>query len=87
LDIPFNVGTSCERAAPLAEKNAAARHHVLRSMISLHNEYRVQLLLQVGPGEKNFIVQNDIVEYKYDCASKKDIFNVRETRTRGKFCS
>jgi hypothetical protein len=33
--------TSCERAAPLAEKNAAARHRVLRSLISLHNEHRV----------------------------------------------
>jgi hypothetical protein len=39
--IHFSVGTSCERAAPLAEKNAAARHHVLRSLISLHNEHRV----------------------------------------------
>jgi hypothetical protein len=39
LDIHFTVGTSCERAAPLAEKNAAARHHVLRSLISLHNEH------------------------------------------------
>jgi hypothetical protein len=41
MDIPFTVGTSCERAAPLAEKNVAARHHVLRSLISLHNEHRV----------------------------------------------
>jgi hypothetical protein len=41
LDIHFTVGTSCERAAPLAEKNASARHHVLRSLISLHNEHRV----------------------------------------------
>jgi hypothetical protein len=41
LDIHFTVGTSCERAAPLAEENAAARHHVLRSLISLHNEHRV----------------------------------------------
>jgi hypothetical protein len=32
---------SCERAAPLAEKNAALRHHVLRSLISLHIEHRV----------------------------------------------
>jgi hypothetical protein len=29
LDINFTVGTSCERAAPLAEKNAAARHQVM----------------------------------------------------------
>jgi hypothetical protein len=42
LDIHFTVGTSCERAAPLAEKNAAARHHVLRSLISLHNEHRIE---------------------------------------------
>jgi hypothetical protein len=35
------LGTSCERAAPLAEKNAAARYHVLRSLISLHNEHRI----------------------------------------------
>jgi hypothetical protein len=41
LDIHFTVGTSCERAAPLAEKNAAAQHHVLRSLISLHNEHRI----------------------------------------------
>jgi hypothetical protein len=41
LDIHFTVGTSCERAAPLAEENVGARHHVLRSLISLHNEYRV----------------------------------------------
>jgi hypothetical protein len=39
LDIHFTVGTSCESAAPLAEKNAIARHHVLRSPISLHNEH------------------------------------------------
>jgi hypothetical protein len=37
LDIHFTVGTICERAAPLA----AARHHVLRSLIRLHNEHRV----------------------------------------------
>jgi hypothetical protein len=37
----FTVGTSCERAAPLVEKNAAAWHHILRSVISLHNEHRV----------------------------------------------
>jgi hypothetical protein len=30
LDIHFTVGMSCERAAPLAEKNAAARHHVAK---------------------------------------------------------
>jgi hypothetical protein len=41
LNIQFAVGTSCERAAPLAEKNAAAWHHVLRSLISLHNEHCV----------------------------------------------
>jgi hypothetical protein len=42
LDIHVTVGTSCERAAPLAEKNAAVRHHVLRSLISLHNEHRIR---------------------------------------------
>jgi hypothetical protein len=41
LNIQFTVGTSCERAAPLAEKNAVARHHVMRSLISLHNEHSV----------------------------------------------
>jgi hypothetical protein len=41
LGIHFTVGTSCERAAPLAEKNAAARHRILRSLINLHNEHRV----------------------------------------------
>jgi hypothetical protein len=39
----FYRRTSYERAAPLAEKNAAARHHVLISLISLHNEHRVLL--------------------------------------------
>jgi hypothetical protein len=42
LDIHFTVGSSCKRAASLAEKNAA-QHHVLRSLISLHNEHRVYL--------------------------------------------
>jgi hypothetical protein len=41
LDIHFIAETSCERAAPLAEKNAAARHHALRNLISLHNKHRV----------------------------------------------
>jgi hypothetical protein len=54
LDIQFAVGTSCERAAPLAEKNAAARHHVLRTLISLHNEHRVYtvtyIYIYVGAG-------------------------------------
>jgi hypothetical protein len=40
LDIRFTVGTSCERAAPLGEKHATARHHVLRSPISLNSEHR-----------------------------------------------
>jgi hypothetical protein len=40
-DIHFTAGTCCERAAPLADRNAAARHHVLRTLISLHNEHRV----------------------------------------------
>jgi hypothetical protein len=39
LHIHFTVEISSERAAPLAEKNAAARHHLLRSLISLHNEH------------------------------------------------
>jgi hypothetical protein len=39
LDIHFTVATSCERAAPLAEKNSTARHHVLRSLIRLYNEH------------------------------------------------
>jgi hypothetical protein len=43
FDIHFAVGTSCERAVPLAKKNATARHHVLRSLIRLHNEHSVFL--------------------------------------------
>jgi hypothetical protein len=43
LDIHFTAGISCERAASLAEKNAAVRHYVLRSLISLHNEHSVHL--------------------------------------------
>jgi hypothetical protein len=41
LDIHFIVGISCERAASLAEENVAARHHVLRSLISLHNAHSI----------------------------------------------
>jgi hypothetical protein len=47
VDIRFTVGTSCERVAPLAEKNAAARHHVLRSPISLHDEHPVYIFINV----------------------------------------
>jgi hypothetical protein len=43
LDIHFTARTSCESAAPLAEKNAAAWRHILTSLISLHNEQRVSL--------------------------------------------
>jgi hypothetical protein len=45
FDIHFTVGTFCERAAPLAEKNAATRYHVLRSLINVHNEHRVFVTL------------------------------------------
>jgi hypothetical protein len=48
LDIHFTVGISCERAAPLAEKNAAALHHVLGSLISLHNEHPIFLIYEKG---------------------------------------
>jgi hypothetical protein len=41
LGIHFTIGTSCERAAPLAQKNAAARHRALKNLINLHNEHRV----------------------------------------------
>jgi hypothetical protein len=43
----FTIGTSTERAAPLAEKVAVARHHVLRSLISLHNEHLMYILKSV----------------------------------------
>jgi hypothetical protein len=43
LDIDFTVGTSYERAVWLAEKNAAARHHVLRSLISLRRHFSRQV--------------------------------------------
>jgi hypothetical protein len=33
------------RAAPLAEKNAAAWHHVLKNLISLHHEHSVFISL------------------------------------------
>jgi hypothetical protein len=42
MDIHFTVGISCERAAPLAEKNADAWYHVLRSLISLHSEHPIE---------------------------------------------
>jgi hypothetical protein len=42
-NIHFTVGISCERAAPLAEKNAAARHQLLRSLISLRNEHSIYI--------------------------------------------
>jgi hypothetical protein len=51
LDIHFTVGISCKRAAPLAKKNAAARHHLLRSLISLHNEHPIYDLLYVTIAE------------------------------------
>jgi hypothetical protein len=54
LDIHFTFGTSCERAAPLAEKNAAARHHVLRSLISLRSEHRV-LVSYTSPNIKTIL--------------------------------
>jgi hypothetical protein len=38
LDIHTTVGNSCENEVPLAKKNAVARHHVLRRLISLHND-------------------------------------------------
>lgn len=41
VDIHFTVRTPCERAVPLVKKNAAMRHYVLRSLISLHNEHCV----------------------------------------------
>jgi hypothetical protein len=43
--VHFTFGTSCERAGPLAEKNAAARHHVLRRLISMLNERRVYIYI------------------------------------------
>jgi hypothetical protein len=45
LNIPFTFGNSSERAVSLAEKNAAARYNVLRSLISLHNEHRVRMYI------------------------------------------
>jgi hypothetical protein len=39
----LTIRVSCERATPLAEKNFAARHHVLRSLISLHNEHSISV--------------------------------------------
>jgi hypothetical protein len=41
--IRFIVGTSYEGAATLSEENAAARHHVQGSFISLHNKHRVAI--------------------------------------------
>jgi hypothetical protein len=55
LDIHFTAGTSCERATPLAEKNAAARHHVQRSLISLYNEHRVKLTCLFSPFKPEFL--------------------------------
>jgi hypothetical protein len=49
LDIQFTVGISCERAAPLAEKNAAARHYVLINLISLHDEHRLYWMRKMPP--------------------------------------
>jgi hypothetical protein len=41
LDIHFTVGISCESASPLAEENAAAHHHVPRTLKSLQDERQV----------------------------------------------
>jgi hypothetical protein len=48
LGIHFTVRISCERAAPFAEENAAVRHHVLRSLISLYNEHSVYVFASLG---------------------------------------
>jgi hypothetical protein len=37
----FTVEISCERTAPPSEKNFAPRHHLLRGLLSLHNEHSV----------------------------------------------
>jgi hypothetical protein len=39
MDIHFTDGTSYERAAPLVEKNATARQHVPRSLITLRRHF------------------------------------------------
>jgi hypothetical protein len=54
LDIHLTVGTSCERDEPLAEKIAAARHQVLGSLISLHNEHR--LFIHKHPLSLSFVI-------------------------------
>jgi hypothetical protein len=66
LDIHFTVGTSCERAASLAEKNAAARHYVLRS---LHNEHRVFRVVSERTFQLLFTVYSKIRQLlSDDCA-------------------
>jgi hypothetical protein len=43
LDIHFTARTSWGSAALLAEKNSAARHHVLRSLITLQRHFSRQV--------------------------------------------
>jgi hypothetical protein len=67
VDIHFTVGTSCERAAPFAEKNAAARHHVLRSLISLHNEHPIdnRVLMEQQAYEKHILSKSTKSQERY----------------------
>jgi hypothetical protein len=60
----FYLWNFCERAVPLAEKNAAVRHHVLRSLISLHKEHCILDMSQQNgrsPMYELMILQSTVV--------------------------
>jgi hypothetical protein len=53
-DWTFSLPSESESAAAIDEKIAAARHHLLKSLISLHNEHRVLLNVHVTCHYTNF---------------------------------
>jgi hypothetical protein len=59
LDIHFTVGISCKRAAPLAERNAAARHPVLRCLIKLHSEHPIASTQLPPPPSATVLISTD----------------------------
>jgi hypothetical protein len=76
LDFHFTVGTSCERAVRLAEKNVAARHRVLRSPISLQNEHPIEVSCWNVTILKT-AVKREIIFLMFNYSSYGKIFQIR----------
>jgi hypothetical protein len=77
MGIHFTVGISCEIAAPLAEKNAAALHHILRSLISPQNEHPIYIYIYIADCEisKNevFMISCFLVRWGTDVSEKHSL--------------